>query len=81
VKAATKPKNPDLFPPIADYPHGGYRSHRGDPRLREYLAYLAEVLAEDDDDLLLRALCAGIWWVPRSDAERLAAELRRLLEG
>ena len=43
-------------------------------------AQLAEVLAKDDHEALLQAVCAGVWWMRRPQAEALAAGVRWLLE-
>jgi hypothetical protein len=61
------------------YPHNGYLAVGRDIRLTEYLANLTVVRHGEDHEALLWVLCAGVWWLRRDQADRLAAELARIL--
>lgn len=52
--------------------------HR-DPRLVDALQVLAEKRAFGTDEELLWVLCALVWHLTRTEAERLGAEIERIL--
>jgi hypothetical protein len=87
-RAAAEEKRRKFPGPLAtragvDYPHDGRRSDdRGkDPRLAELLGHLERLLKSEDDDALLQAICAAVWWLTRSEAERVARGFFKLLGG
>jgi hypothetical protein len=61
-----------------DYPHDGRNRGRHDPRLAELLGHLDRLLKAGDDDALLQAICAAVWWLTRPEAERVARGFLKL---
>jgi hypothetical protein len=85
-RAALAAKRKQFPGPLADragvdYPHGGRFLPRHDPRLAELLGHLHRLLAAKDDDALLQAICAAVWWLTRPEAERVARGFLRLFSG